>query len=151
MLLSKFSFSIPSNHIKSYQIIINLTRTSSVIISTGLIALVDDSIKRHFQPKPTSHSSHSHSNSNSYTTSPFTHTHTNTTPHSHSQALTPRSSPRTLPLPPLNMNLEFVGPRAMVEHMFKRRNSGGSSKSREHEKRKHSPLRYAQGAGLGRA
>ncbi|KAM3148766.1 hypothetical protein ABEW05_011003 [Botrytis cinerea] len=128
-----------------------VTDVADVIISTGLIALVDDSIKRHFQPKPTSHSSHSHSNSNSYTTSPFTHTHTNTTPHSHSQALTPRSSPRTLPLPPLNMNLEFVGPRAMVEHMFKRRNSGSSSKSREHEKRKHSPLRYAQGAGLGRA
>jgi hypothetical protein len=37
--------------------------------------------------------------------------------------------------------MEFVTPKAMVEHMFKRRNSGGSSKS-EREPRS-SPLRYA--------
>lgn len=39
----------------------------------------------------------------------------------------------------------------MVEHMFKRRNSGGSSKSPAAEDRKRlSPLRYAQPAEVGK-
>lgn len=77
---------------------------SSVIVATGLIALVDDCIKRRFQSK-----------------------------NKHHQV--------SLPLTQVKMDMEFVGPRAMVEHMFKRRNSGGSAKERE---QRGSPLRYAQ-------
>jgi len=87
-----------------------VTDVADIIISTGLIALVDDSIKRHFHPKPHPHRNHV-----------------------------------AVPLTPLKMDVEFVGPRAMVEHMFKRRNSGGSTKSPE--KQKQSPLRYAQPVG----
>jgi hypothetical protein len=78
-------------------------RQASVIVATGLIALVDDCIKRRFHAAPR--------------------------PGHHQLAL-------GLPLTPLKMDMEFVGPRAMVEHMFKRRNSGGSSKSG-------SPLKHA--------
>jgi len=46
----------------------------------------------------------------------------------------------SVPLTPLKMDMEFVGPKAMVVHMF-RRNSGGSTKA-EREQRG-SPLRYA--------
>jgi hypothetical protein len=74
----------------------------SVIVATGLIALVDDCIKRHFHSK---------------------------TKHTHSVAV---------PLTPLKYEVEFVSPKAMVE-MFKRRNSGGSTKDRE---QRGSPLRY---------
>lgn len=69
----------------------------SVIVATGLIALVDDCIKRHFHSKPRA---------------------------------------RQLTLPLTNLNMEFIGPRAMVSHMFKRRGSGNSSKGG-------SPLRFA--------
>jgi len=75
----------------------------SVIIATGLIALVDDCIKRHFHSK---------------------------SKHVHQVAV---------PLTPLNM--EFVSPRTMVEHMFKRRNSGSSTKERE---QRSSPLRFTE-------
>jgi len=72
-----------------------------VIIATGLIALVDDCIKRRFHSKK----------------------HTTV----------------SLPMTQVKMDMEFVGPRAMVEHMFKRRNSGGSSKEKE---QRGSPLRF---------
>ncbi|PQE30513.1 Calcofluor white hypersensitive protein [Rutstroemia sp. NJR-2017a WRK4] len=85
------------------------TDVADVIVSTGLIALVDDSIKRHFDPK------------------------------------VQRIHQLGVPLTPLKMDMEFVGPRAMVEHMFKRRNSGGSTKSKDMLKQ--SPLRYAQPVG----
>jgi hypothetical protein len=78
---------------------------SSVIVATGLIALLDDCIKRHFQSK-------------------IKHTHQ-----------------VSLPLTQVKMDVDFVGPKAMVEHMFKRRNSGGSTKERE---QRGSPLRFAQ-------
>ncbi|RDW80598.1 hypothetical protein BP5796_05296 [Coleophoma crateriformis] len=81
------------------------TDVADVIIATGLIALIDDCIKRQFHSKP------------------------KTVHHV------------SLPLTPLKMEMEFIGPRAMVEHMFKRRNSGGSTKEREYQKP--SPLRYA--------
>jgi len=57
--------------------------------------------------------------------------------HFHSK---PRHHQLSLPLTPLKMDMEFVSPRAMVEHMFKRRNSGGSTKEKE---QKGSPLRFA--------
>jgi hypothetical protein len=76
-----------------------LTDVADVIVATGLIALVDDCIKRRFHSKKV----------------------------------------RQVPLTPLHV--EIVTPKAMVEHMFKRRNSGGSTKS-EREQRS-SPLRYA--------
>ncbi|KAJ8067745.1 hypothetical protein OCU04_003349 [Sclerotinia nivalis] len=116
-----------------------VTDVADVIISTGLIALVDDSIKRHFHPKPhpkpaSSHSSHSFHSFHS----------------SHSNSHSPRTQ-TIVPLTPLKMDMEFVGPRAMVEHMFKRRNSGGSNKSPTEEKKKHSPLRYEERVGyMGR-
>jgi hypothetical protein len=72
-----------------------LTDVADVIVATGLIALVDDCIKRHFHSKP-----------------------------------------RRIGVPLTQLNMEFIGPRAMVEHMFKRRNSGNSSKGG-------SPLKYA--------
>jgi len=74
-----------------------LTDVADVIVATGLIALVDDSIKRHFHTKPQS---------------------------------------RQLAVPLTQLKMDFVGPKVMVEHMFKRRNSGGSSKQG-------SPLKYA--------
>lgn len=77
---------------------------ADVIVASGLIALVDDCIKRRFHSKTKHHQV-------------------------------------SLPLTPLKMDMEFVGPRAMVEHMFKRRNSGGSTKERE---QRGSPLRFAQ-------
>lgn len=77
---------------------------ADVIVASGLIALVDDCIKRRFHSKTKHHSV-------------------------------------SLPLTPLKMDMEFVGPRKMVEHMFKRRDSGGSTKEREQRK---SPLRFAQ-------
>lgn len=79
-----------------------LTDVADVILATGLIALVDDCIKRRFHSKT-----------------------------KHHQVAVPGTS----------TTMEFVTPKAMVEHMFKRRNSGGSSKS-EREPRS-SPLRYA--------
>lgn len=68
---------------------------SSVIVATGLIALVDDCIKRHFHSKPK-----------------YVHQ-------------------VSVPLTPLKYDMEFITPRAMVEHMFKRRNSGASAKEKE--------------------
>ncbi|KAH6718159.1 hypothetical protein BKA61DRAFT_298854 [Leptodontidium sp. MPI-SDFR-AT-0119] len=81
-----------------------VTDVADVIIATGLIALVDDSIKSHF----------------------------------HSTTRPTISRTHTLPIPKLGMDLEYVGPRALVEHMFKRRNSGASTKERE---QRPSPLR----------
>lgn len=77
-----------------------LTDVADVIVATGLIALVDDCIKRHFNhEKPT--------------------------------LARQLSSPLKLDMRPM----------AMVEHIFKRRNSAGSSKSRDGQKK--SPLRFA--------
>lgn len=45
----------------------------------------------------------------------------------------------SVPLTPLKYDMEFTTPRAMVEQMFKRRNSGSSAKERE---QRNSPLRY---------
>jgi len=79
------------------------TDVADVIIATGLTALIDNSIKRRFQPR--------------------------------------RSTSKVLhigvPLTPLKMDMEYVGPKAMMEHVFKRRNSGGSVSSGAQ-----SPLRY---------
>ncbi|KAK0124846.1 hypothetical protein ONS96_008725 [Cadophora gregata f. sp. sojae] len=86
-----------------------VTDVADVIIATGLIALVDDSIKSHFHATHSSSSSSSFNNNNRPS---LTRTH-------------------TLPLPKLGLDLEYVGPRALVEHMFKRRNSGGSNKDRD--------------------
>ncbi len=94
MLLSKLN-------IHTAWCLAHLTKRS-VILATGLIALVDDCIKRRFHSKT-----------------------------KHHQVAVPGTS----------TTMEFVTPKAMVEHMFKRRNSGGSSKS-EREPRS-SPLRYA--------
>jgi len=80
-----------------------LTDVADVIVATGLIALVDDCIKRRFHSKPRHHQV-------------------------------------SVPLTPLKMDMEFVGPKAMYEHMFKRRNSGDSTKERE---QRGSPLRFA--------
>ncbi|KAL2066087.1 hypothetical protein VTL71DRAFT_2158 [Oculimacula yallundae] len=88
-----------------------VTDVADVIIATGLIALVDDSIKSHF------HSSHTSNPSNARRPS-LGRTH-------------------TLPIPKFGMDMEFVGPRALVEHMFKRRDSAGSNK----ERLRPSPLR----------
>jgi hypothetical protein len=75
----------------------------SVVVASGLIALVDDCIKRHFHSK------------------------------------SKRTHQVSLPLTPLKMDMEFVGPRAMVEHMFKRRNTGSSIKEKEQTG---SPLKF---------
>ncbi|KAH6676375.1 hypothetical protein B0J14DRAFT_353200 [Halenospora varia] len=80
-----------------------LTDVADVIIATGLIALVDDCIKRRFHSKKNTHQV-------------------------------------GVPMTPLKYDMEFVTPKAMVEHMFKRRNSGGSTKS-EREQRG-SPLKH---------
>jgi len=45
-----------------------------------------------------------------------------------------------LPLTPLKVDMEFVGPKALVEHMFKRRNSSNSTKDRDQQRG--SPLRF---------
>jgi len=84
-----------------------LTDVADIIIATGLIALVDDCIKRHFHSR-------------------FEKT-------THSVPLTPQT------------HIEFVSPKAMVEHMFKvkRRNSDSSTKEREQQRG--SPLRYHSG------
>jgi len=79
--------------------------THSVIIATGLIALVDDCIKRRF------------------------HSKSKRTKHTHQVGV---------PLTSFKYDMEFVTPKAMVEHVFKRRNSGGSTKEQ-----RGSPLRYA--------
>lgn len=76
------------------------SNNSSVIVATGLIALVDDCIKRHFHSK----AKHTHSVS--------------------------------VPLTPLKYEVEFISPK----ELFKRRNTGGSTKDRE---QRGSPLRYA--------
>lgn len=77
-----------------------LTDVADVIVATGLIALVDDCIKRHFHSK----AKHTHSVS--------------------------------VPLTPLKYEVEFISPK----ELFKRRNTGGSTKDRE---QRGSPLRYA--------
>jgi hypothetical protein len=74
-----------------------LTDVADVIVSTGLIALVDDCIKRHFHPRSSSRKGSHH-------------------------------------VSVAGTNVEFVNPRTMVEHMFKRRGSEQSQKN--------SPLRY---------
>jgi hypothetical protein len=75
----------------------------SVIVATGLIALVDDCIKRRFHTK---------------------------------------KSPQ-VQVPMTTVQMDFVTPRAMVDHIFKRRNSGGSTKSEREREQRSSPLRYA--------
>jgi len=57
--------------------------------------------------------------------------------HFHSK---PRHHQIAVPLTPLKMDMEFVGPKAMVEHLFKRRNSGGSTKGEKEQRG--SPLKY---------
>jgi hypothetical protein len=79
-----------------------LTDVADVIVATGLIALVDDCIKRRF----------------------------------HSETRHVRQV--AVPMTPLRLDIEFVGPKAIVEHMFKRRNSGGSK-----DQQRKSPLRFA--------
>lgn len=81
-----------------------LTQCVSVVVATGLVALIDDCIKRHF-----------HSRQEKYT------------------------HQVVVPLTQRKLDMEFVTPRAMVEHMFKRRNSGSSARERE---QRGSPLRY---------
>ncbi|TAQ86344.1 hypothetical protein B7494_g5307 [Chlorociboria aeruginascens] len=81
-----------------------VTDVADIIIATGLIALIDDCIKRHFHTKST------------------------------------RTRQVGLPLTPLKVDMDFVGPKAMVEHMFKRRNSGGSTK--DSKEQRGSPLKY---------
>ncbi|KAH8808988.1 hypothetical protein F5884DRAFT_389620 [Xylogone sp. PMI_703] len=75
---------------------------ADVIVSTGLIALVDDCIKRHF--------------------------------HKHKKHVRQVG----VPLTPLKVDMEFVSPKVMVEHMFRRRSSGASTKEKGH---KGSPLK----------
>lgn len=88
-----------------------LTDVADVIIATGLIALVDDCIKRHFNPesKP-----------------------------KHKRQI-------SVPLTPLKM--EYVGPKALVEHVFRKRGSS-EDKDRENQSPSHaqSPLRTAVAA-----
>lgn len=76
-----------------------VTDVADVIVATGLIALIDDCIKRHFHSKPK----------------------------------------YSVQLTPLKMEMEFISPKAMMEQMFKRRNSGSSPKERQRP----SPLRHA--------
>lgn len=79
------------------------TDVADVIVATGLVALADDCIKRHFHPEAVQ-------------------TH-------HHQV--------NVPLTPLKIDL--VGPKAMAEHVFKRRGSASSNKEKEH---KGSPLKF---------
>jgi hypothetical protein len=83
-----------------------LTDVADVIVATGLIALVDDYIKRRFKPKP-KHTRHI-----------------------------------SVPLTPLKMDFEYVGPKALVEHVFRRR----SSEDRDSQAHGQSPLRRAVAA-----
>lgn len=80
-----------------------LTDVADVIVATGLIALVDDCIKSHFNPKP-KHTRHI-----------------------------------SVPLTPLKMDFEYVGPKALVEHVFRRR----GSEDRDGQVHGQSPLRRA--------
>jgi len=82
-----------------------LTDVADVIIATGLIALIDDCIKRRWHTK------------------------------------SKRTRQICVPMTPLKMDMEYVGPKALVEHMFKRRNSGGSTKERDQQRG--SPLKFA--------
>jgi hypothetical protein len=88
--------------ISDQSIVEALTDVADVIVATGLIALVDDCIKRHFHPRQ--HKSHHVS------------------------------------VPGTQMNMDFVNPRTMVSHMFKRRDSGGSTKSEQSQRS--SPMRF---------
>ncbi|CZT13207.1 hypothetical protein WAI453_003577 [Rhynchosporium graminicola] len=91
-----------------------VTDVADVIVATGLIALVDDSIKSRFHSQT--------SNSRTYTSSSnpsFNNSNDNPRP-----GMLPRTM--TLPIPKFNMDMEFVSPRVLVEHMFKRRDSAGS-------------------------
>jgi hypothetical protein len=72
-------------------------------VATGLVALADDCIKRHFHP----------------------------------EAVQAHHHQVNVPLTPLKLDL--VGPKAMAEHVFKRRGSACSNKEKEH---KGSPLKY---------
>ncbi|KAG9245793.1 hypothetical protein BJ878DRAFT_533658 [Calycina marina] len=66
-----------------------LNDVADVVVATGLIALIDDSIKRRFHTKPRS---------------------------------------RQVAVPLTQLKMDFVGPKVMVDHIFKRENSGGSLK-----------------------
>ena len=91
---------LPSKSLRNL-VLDNPNKTSSVIVATGLIALVDDCIKRRFHTKP-----------------------------KHHQVAVPLTS----------TTMEFVTPKAMVEHLrFKRRNSSKSERTGEQGS---SPLRY---------
>lgn len=79
---------------------------ADVIVATGLIALVDDCIKRHFHR------------------------------HHHKRHVRQVG----VPLTPLKVDMEFVSPKVMMEHMFRRRNSAGSTKEKDHH-RGSSPLK----------
>jgi len=92
-----------------------VTDVADVIVATGLIALVDDCIKRHFGPAPK-----------------------------------PKFSRQiSLPLTPLKGHVDFVGPKALVKHVFSRRNSSDKESEKEGHGHGHgyehrnSPLRYA--------
>jgi len=88
--------------ISDEKIVEALSDVADVIVSTGLIALVDDCIKRNFpsRSRKTHHVS--------------------------------------VPGTQMKYDMEFVNPKTMMEHMFKRRNSGGSTKSDQ----RNSPLRF---------
>lgn len=51
-----------------------------------------------------------------------------------------------LPLTPLKMDMEYVGPKAIVSHMFRRRGSSGSTieNLRDSRESRQSPLRFAK-------
>jgi hypothetical protein len=91
--------------ISDVKVLSALTDVADVIISSGLIALVDDCIKLRFNPKP-----------------------------KHTRQV-------SVPLTPLKMDLEYVGPKALVEHVFRRRNS--EEKEKESPAHGQSPLRRA--------
>lgn len=82
MLLSEYFLNLTLSMVIFITVI---NEFGSVIVATGLIALVDDCIKRHF------HSSRSRAH-----------------------------------VPAVSM--EFVNPKTMMEHVFKRRGSGGEAK-----------------------
>jgi hypothetical protein len=77
------------------------TDVADVIVATGLIALTDDCIKRHFHPEAATH-------------------------HQVNVPLTP-------------LKIDLAGPKAMAEHVFKRRGSASSNKEKDH---KGSPLKF---------
>ncbi|KAI9893314.1 MAG: hypothetical protein M1814_000444 [Vezdaea aestivalis] len=73
-------------------ILSGLTDVADVIVSTGLVALVDDSIARRFHHKRTVHI--------------------------------------TVPVPsksPLKINMEYIGPKKLIDEVFSRRNSASSN------------------------